>query len=204
MIIFNQDSSLSEIIFRDQTIIPVFNRFGITLGVGDDTVATACEKRKIDIDFFLTVVNTYLNDNYFPERKLKTVDKGLLLDYLKSAGEYFSKVQMPNIERHLELLIRNSSGCDNNLAPLQSFFKDLCKEVQECLTGSDKDNPLSDRWFAIEEKVSDLASFFVIHLRGDYNHNLCMAVVNAIFMLEKDLRQNNRLRRRLFNPILAR
>ncbi|MDE6338996.1 MAG: helix-turn-helix transcriptional regulator, partial [Muribaculaceae bacterium] len=53
----------------------------------------------------------------------------------------------------------------------------------------------------LEDKIRDLISFFVIHLKGVENHNLCMAVVSAIFILEKDIRQNNRIRNRIFRPL---
>ncbi len=53
----------------------------------------------------------------------------------------------------------------------------------------------------IEEKLSDLRNMFIKHLTGDYDLNLCYAVLTAIFALEKDLRQNNRIRNRILLPI---
>ena len=53
----------------------------------------------------------------------------------------------------------------------------------------------------IEEKLSDLRNMFIKHLTGDYDLNLCYAVITAIFALEKDLRQNNRIRNRILLPI---
>ena len=42
---------------------------------------------------------------------------------------------------------------------------------------------------------------FVIHLRGEYDANLCHAVLFAIISLEKDIKQNNRIRNRILYPI---
>ena len=52
----------------------------------------------------------------------------------------------------------------------------------------------------MEEKIDDLLSFFVMHLKGEYEPNLCVAVVTAIFALRKDIRQNNRIRSRILLP----
>ena len=54
----------------------------------------------------------------------------------------------------------------------------------------------------MEAKLHDLLYFFVVHLRGDYDSNLCMAVVSAVFSLEKDYSQNNRIRNRILLPIM--
>ena len=54
---------------------------------------------------------------------------------------------------------------------------------------------------SIEDKLSDLKNMFVIHLRGDYDRNLCQAVLFAIISFEKDIRQNNRIRNHILYPL---
>lgn len=54
----------------------------------------------------------------------------------------------------------------------------------------------------IEEKLNDLINMFVIHLKGEYDVNLCHAVLVAIMTLQKDIKQNNRIRYRILLPIL--
>ena len=53
----------------------------------------------------------------------------------------------------------------------------------------------------IEEKIDDLINMLIVHLKGDYDHNLGMAVIVAIFSLKKDIKQNNRIRNRILRPI---
>ena len=53
----------------------------------------------------------------------------------------------------------------------------------------------------IDDKVQDLISMFVIHLKGDYDRNLTHAVLVAIFALKTDLEQNNRIRNRILIPL---
>ena len=49
---------LSEVVEEHTSLIPVINRFGIRLGLGDKSVNQICEEYGIDPDFFLIVINT--------------------------------------------------------------------------------------------------------------------------------------------------
>ena len=53
---------LSEVVEEHPSLIPVINRFGIRLGLGDKSVKTLCEEHSLDTDFLLTVINTFLNE----------------------------------------------------------------------------------------------------------------------------------------------
>lgn len=61
---------------------------------------------------------------------------------------------------------------------------------------------LSENNDNIEDKLNDLINMFVIHLKGEYDVNLCHAVLIAIMSLQKDIKQNNRIRYRILLPIL--
>ena len=127
--------------------------------------------------------------------------------------------QLPNIERHFAALISRSDS-NNNLPLLFNFYREVKTEIERRI---DSDN----QWFdaiisaeqsnsevsvagnavqaesdSIEDKLSDLINMFVIHLRGDYDRNLCHAVLFAVISLEKDIRQNNRIRNRVLRPLV--
>ena len=72
---------MSEVVEEHPSLIPVINRFGIRLGLGDKSVKTICEEYKLDTDFLLTVINTFLNEEYFPEKKLQTFHTSQIIDY---------------------------------------------------------------------------------------------------------------------------
>ncbi|MDE7159506.1 MAG: helix-turn-helix transcriptional regulator [Muribaculaceae bacterium] len=210
-------SRLSQIVMQHPGCLPVLQRFGIRLGVGDMTVAEACGSLGIDARFFLAVLNTYLNDDFHPSDALWEESTVPLTEYLEKTDTWYEQVQLPNIRRHFAPLV--ASGRDTgNLSLLGRFFEGLKSELTGRIEsdrrllfpalrgegaglGEEEAARLLDVDFAIEEKVSDLESFFVIHLTGDYDANLCMAVVSAIFALGRDLRQNNRIRQRILRPL---
>lgn len=235
--LLTKESRLSEGIFLDSSLIPVIYRFGIALGVGDKTVEEICEQKKLSTGFFLAIINTFLNASYIPEDVEDIFETKILLDYLEKTNDYYSRVQLPNIERHFKLLIERSPA-DNNLENIFTFFMEMkedleCgivsdhsdwfpkirRQIEDTIYVSDSVNVDIENYFSmlpeglgnafldfnnVEEKLNDLASIFVVHLKGEYDRNLCMAVVNSIFHLRKDVNQNNRIRNRILLPAVMR
>ena len=222
MALINADCKLCDVILNEPSIIPVINRFGIILGVGDKSIRTVCEEKNLDCEFFVTILNTFINEDYFPENRLKSFCATPIVDYLTLTNSYYQQFQIPNIERHFNSLISQSDSDNNNLELMKQFFEELKKELlsriehdrtswfpairaaAEQLQGEyygehihyDHDEPDS-----LEEKLDDLKSLFVIHLRGEYDLNLCHGVIFALYSLEKDIKQHNRIRNRILRPI---
>jgi len=223
MALVTPETKLCNVILDEPTVIPVINRFGIVLGVGDKTVATICQEKGIDLQFFLTILNAYIFENYFPEKEFRSFGAQEIIGYLQKTNNSYLHSLLPNIERHFNALIGHSNT-NNNLPLLLNLFKEVKSEL---LARIEDDN---NRWFAeilsheqsrggntitidsrdlelrndsIEDKLSDLKNMFVIHLQGDYDRNLCLAVLLVVISLEKDIRQNNRIRNRILRPVAA-
>lgn len=221
MALVTPETKLCEVILDEPSVIPVINRFDITLGVGDKSVKSICEKNDIDINFFLTILNAYIHESFFPEKSFDSFGAQEVIDYLRKTNSYYLQSQLPNIERHFMALIGHSDK-NNNLPLLLNLYNEVKAEIVNRI---ENDN---NRWFdeiikmekavnteaiaidqqatssasdSIEDKLSDLKNMFVIHLRGEYDRNLCHAVLFAIISLEKDIRQNNRIRNRILYPL---
>lgn len=220
MPVFNKESKLSDVILHDPSVIQVVNRFDIYLGVGDATIRSACESYGIDENLFLAIINTYLNRTYIPSGIEGKVNLEGVLDYLEKTDHYYLSALLPNIERHFALLLSKSASEDgrSNLFLLKQFFLEVKEEMSGSIDsdlkfwfprlrkgewgkeeGEEGRKPYD--WHVLEEKLSDLIHFFVIHLRGKYDRNLCVAVVSSLVTLEKDIQQNNRIRERILKPL---
>ncbi len=222
----DKTQKLSDIIIEHPSIITVLNRFNIFLGVGDKTVEQMCLEKNLNTDFFVIILNTYSHEEYFPEKLLKNFDVALIINYLNSTNDYYCQFIIHNIENHFNLLLKCSKDENTNIELLYNFFIEVKTELlnrinydtdvlfKEILsldkepsnnTNSEanyiKIQPYDNINDAIEDKVGDLVNMFVIHLRGKYNPNLCIAVLSAIINLKRDLCQNNRIRNRILMPI---
>lgn len=221
MALVTSDTKLADIIIGDPNVITVLNRFNIRLGVSDKSVERICDEYQLDSEFFETILNTFINEDYFPENILKTFNASKIVDYLDLTNRSYQQFQIPNIERHFNFLLSKSNGENNNLALMYRFFIELKEEMlkrinRDTSTLFPEINQLSatgqisdieriihfDEEDSIEEKLSDLKNMFVIHLNGEYDLNLCHAVLFAIISLEKDIKQNNRIRSRILLPFL--
>ena len=226
MAIVYANMRLSEVVEEHPSLIPVINRFGIRLGLSDKSVRTLCEEHALDTDFLLTILNTYLNEEYFPEKKLQTFQISQLIDYLTKTNQDYLRYQLPNIERHLGYFIQQSPQGNQSLALLGRFFASFKAELtariredeerrfpycQQLMKGHpmpklptdpqpQTDQPADD---SIEALLADLKSIMVKHLTGEFDDNLCYAVLFAICSLEKDIKQHNRIRYRILLPMIT-
>lgn len=216
------DTLLSDVVLEEPSTVTVLNRFGIFLGLGDKTVSQACNEADIDTQFFITILNTYTNQEYFPEKTLSAFSIELLVDYLNKTNDYYRHYLLPNIERHFNLLLNRSEEGKSNINVICRFFEEVKMQLLDrisCDTDSwfpallhkvrpsasdfsDTDYELkSDDFDSVEDKIDDLINMMIIHLRGEYDHYLCYAVLSAIFSLQKDISNNNRIRERILRPI---
>lgn len=219
MALVTPDTKLCEVIVDEPSVVPVINRFDIVLGVGDRTIKSICKEKGIDTSFFITILNAFIHESFFLENVTGAFNAGDVVDYLRKTNNSYLRNQLPNIERHFAALISRSDS-NNNLPLLFNFYREVKTEIERRF---DSDN----QWFdaiisaeqsnsevsvagnavqaesdSIEDKLSDLINMFVIHLRGDYDRNLCHAVLFAVISLEKDIRQNNRIRNRVLRPLV--
>ena len=219
MALVTPDTKLCEVIVDEPSVVPVINRFDIVLGVGARTIKSICKEKGIDTSFFITILNAFIHESFFLENGTGAFNAGDVVDYLRKTNNSYLRNQLPNIERHFAALISRSDS-NNNLPLLFNFYREVKTEIERRI---DSDN----QWFdaiisaeqsnsevsvagnavqaesdSIEDKLSDLINMFVIHLRGDYDRNLCHAVLFAVISLEKDICQNNRIRNRVLRPLV--
>ena len=218
----NQDTLLSDIVLDDTSVITVLNRFGITLGVGDMTVRQVCARYNLDPMFFIIILNTYTNKDYFPEKALSAFSIEMLVDYINKTNAYYEHFQLPNIDRHFQFLLAKSDPSKSNLAVIKQFYDEVKAQLLERISNdrtewfpsllkSAKSAPsaiakISDYYIdddneSVESKLDDLITMIVIHLKGEYDVNLCHAVFFALSSLRQDITKNNRIRSRILRPI---
>lgn len=217
------ETPISAAIEQHPSLIPLVSRFGVRLGLGDKTIATVCIERQIDPEFMVALMNTYLFESYFPEQKLKSFHVSLIIDYLTKTNAYYLHSQLPNIERHLRSLIASGGGENKNLELIGRFFEQFktslsasieydtrewfpyclalgSGETLRCKQPPVPNNPDGEELAA--SQLCDLRSILVRHLSGTYDDNLAYAVIFAIGSIERDLRQHNRIRNRILNPLI--
>lgn len=190
----DKSTKLSEIIEENHQLIPVINRFGIKLGLSDKNIEEICLKENINTDFFLVILNTFLNEDYFPERILQKVDISLIIDYINRTDVYIQSTQLYNLEKHLNAFIAMSDPNNKQLELIRRLF---VKFKESIIKPSDKFAENGAQSLAL---LNDLKNIFIKHISGNFNENMAYAVVFTIDSFQKDLTKHYRIKDKILHP----
>lgn len=127
---FTSKTKLADIIHINYLLLPILNRFGIQLGFGDKTVEEICQEMKLNTEFFLVIINSFHDHNYFPQDQLQSFDLKLIVDYIKKSHSYYLDLKVPQIEQ----LIKNFSNKSDDVYKDQirligKFFSEYKEEL---------------------------------------------------------------------------
>ncbi len=206
----NADTALCDILDRYPALIPVAGRLGIRLGVGEGSLEEVAGRHGADADFLVTVLSTFLDEEYVPEGQPSPQELVQTIDYLRKTNAHYLHSQLPNIGRHLGALIASNRSGDRSPAELGRLFERFGECLSAQIRQQEEDfaamlagrpvaqNPgRAEREEEAEGLLADMRNIMIRHLSGDYDQNLCFAVVLALANMRRDMSQHSRLRRRL-------
>ncbi len=222
---------MADAIHTNYLLIPVISRFGIRLGFGENTISAVCKEHNIDVDFFLTILNVFSNESYFPEEKLQTFNVLMIVGYLKKTHKYYRETQIPIIEKHLETLLLKSPKKNKSLQLVKKFFLEYKKELfihlkqEETVTfpyveevyrlfqQPGKKTLSSVLKYSMEiygrehddldEKLYDLKNILIKYINGDFDQSVCSEIIFELFRLEKDIKDHTRIENNILMPLVT-
>ncbi|MBQ1275883.1 MAG: hypothetical protein IIY15_01585 [Flavobacteriales bacterium] len=201
MLLIYKNMPLGALINSHTSIVPVLDRMGINLGVGDSTVEEVCVERGINVDFVIAILNTFLNEGYFPEKSFQTVSREDIESYMNSTYEYYLGAQLPVIEAHLMRLI---NGENAPLHIIKRMVEDIRLSIINAM-GSDKktDYAASDEYYqGAISLIDDVKNLIIKHISGRYDKNMCYALLFFLSSFRKDLNHHLRIRSRVLIPMM--
>ena len=93
---------LSDVISRNIDLLPITDRMGFNVQIGEQTIQEICILHNQDARFALGILNTYSSADYFPKSdELNLPD---LLDFLRKTHEYHKHVTIPRLTGIIERL----------------------------------------------------------------------------------------------------
>ncbi|MBQ1969054.1 MAG: hypothetical protein II371_05660 [Flavobacteriales bacterium] len=201
MLLIYKNMPLGAVINSHTSIVPVLDRMGINLGVGDSTVEEVCVEKGINVDFVIAILNTFLNEGYFPEKSFQTVSREDIESYMNSTYEYYLGAQLPVIEAHLMRLI---NGENAPLHIIKRMVEDIRLSIINAM-GSDKktDYAASDEYYqGAISLIDDVKNLIIKHISGRYDKNMCYALLFFLSSFRKDLNHHLRIRSRVLIPMM--
>ncbi|MFV0289807.1 MAG: hemerythrin domain-containing protein [Mangrovibacterium sp.] len=214
MKVFNKDDKMSVLITTEINLLPVMSRFKLKLGFKEKNIGEVCLNSNVNPDFFLAIANTYINESYFPERKLLSFSPLLLIDYLKQTHKYYIEIVIPKIEYFLMRVMESECKSISNLELISSFYQNYKKELLLHFEQEEKETfpyvehlvnhnqyPISEKRMYdygqvhsdVEEKLSDLKNLVIKYLDADYNMDYMNDFLHTLFHFAQDLNDHSRI-----------
>jgi regulator of cell morphogenesis and NO signaling len=232
MKLLTSNMKMADVVHSNYLLMPIINRFGVSLGFGEKTVKAVCKQHRIDIDFFLLILNAFSNESYFPEKKLQAFNVLMIVDYLKKTHSYYIETQVPLIEKLLNNLLRRRPSDAKNLKLIKKFFLNYKQELfnhldrEETTTfpyvtkvyrlfhtpavSAREKRALSkysmhvyeEEHTDVDEKLYDLKNILIKYVRGDSMNAVYQEVIFELFRLEKDIQDHTRMENNILLPLV--
>lgn len=221
--LIQKEMNLADVIHHDHNLIPVINRFNISLGFGDKRIEELCIEKQINPEFFLTIINAYHDHKYFPKKHLQSFPASLLVSYLKKSHTYYLENKIPEIEELITKLIQKGPAENKTYSLIQNFFLEYKKELQQHIYREEERvypyvlklenaiandeipeilleemnnysiNDYEDEHDDVEEKLYDLKNIIIKYMPPSANDDLFFNILKDLFELENDLNDHSRI-----------
>ncbi len=224
------NNKMAELVHMNYLLVSVMNRFGIRLGFGDKSISQVCKEHSVNIDFFLEIVNSFHDKDYFPQKHLQGFSIQLIIDYLSKTHRYYLDEKIPEIEKLIDQMIIECYSHNEHAHFLKTFFIEYVNELishikkedekvfpysinieNQFLNKKESENqyPTSSNYSIkeylsehnnIEEKLFDLKNIIIKYLPSPENQALCSKVLSDLFNLEKDINDHSRIEENVLIP----
>ncbi len=215
---YKDSDHMCDVICDEPSLLQMLSRFGIPLGVGDQTVRQVCEGHGVDTATFLSVANFIKRGARGAADSIDKVSVACLTEYLKQAHTYFLDFQLPAIRRKLlEALDCSQPGEVSYL--ILKFYDDYMGEVRKHMqhenrkvfgyveqllqgrrTGEYTISQFARGHNSIDVKLQELKNIIIKYYAPTEQAELLNNVLYDIFTCEKDLRIHCQVEDDIFVP----
>ena len=210
---------LRDLLADNPLLLPALSRFGISLGFGDNSVATVCAANDVDTETFITVANFISDKEYSPE----AVDLPQLIEYLRNAHSYFVDYRLPFIRRQLVDALGSGGNVDVAMA-IMKFYDEYVGDVvhhmafendrvfsyvEALLQGHEmpdfKISHFKEHHSPIDAKLKEIKEILIYHYTADKGKaDQLNSLLFEIVVCERDLIAHCRVEDVLFVPAVER
>lgn len=95
---YKSTDKICDLMAHEEDAIQIISRFGLKMGVGDQTIQQVCEAHEVHTPTFLSIVNYKV---FHHQVELKEIDVPTLQRYLRNAHTYFLDFRLPRLRRAL-------------------------------------------------------------------------------------------------------
>ena len=193
---------------REEDAIHVISRFGLQMGVGEQTIAQACEAHNVHTPTFLAVINYKVSKH---PAQLADIDIPTLQNYLRNAHTYFLDFRLPYLRRALiEALI--PAGAENKIPMLilrcyDEFAEEIRTHIEHENEGLFEEHARDDQ--RITDKLTEIKNLIIkyypsnhISQKGTVTYTL-ISVMSDLWHTEQDFADHCAIEDEILRPALS-
>jgi len=219
----NASDKLCEVVGRNIDLLPIIFRFGINHNMGQASISEICREKEIDVDFLLSVLNTYHSSDYFPN--IDTINLSLLTDFLTKTHQYHKRVTIPllnSLMQELKIKLPDTKLVITLEKYLNDYVSKLTEHIEfeeknifplvDKLAGSDEVSnnktttgnlkKLFNQHTNVETEISDLIMIIVQHIPAHADVQLFHNILHTLSHFEKEQVDHARFEDKILVPRL--
>jgi len=124
---YQESDKICDLMAHEEDAIQIISRFGLEMGVGDQTIAEVCAAHGVHTPTFLAIVNYKV----FKQKALPAdIDLETLQRYLKNAHTYFLDFRLPKIRESLIDAIRPAESSSKIPMLILRCYDEFVSEIQ--------------------------------------------------------------------------
>ncbi|HAG16356.1 MAG TPA: hypothetical protein DCG69_07515 [Bacteroidales bacterium] len=228
--ILTKDMKMADAIHRNYLLLPVINRLGIQLGFQDKSIEKICTEKGVDVSFFLSILNAFLDTKKTTTGQIQTHSVKNVVAYLLKTHSYYIERIIPEIENRINLLLQHSQLNKTEFLLVKNFFEEYKRELyvhisleedrvypymveiaeayhlghaNSTLIAKIKSYPIAsyeEEHSDIEAKLFDLKNILIKYLPEPKDSYLQNQVLTMLFTLEQDISDHARIENKVLVP----
>ena len=205
--LYTKSHKMCQLMAQEHDAIMIISRFGLPMGVGEQTIEEVCDVHGVHCLTFLAVVNHKLQQ---ADVDIEKVNVETLRTYLKNAHAYFVDFQLPRLRRALiEAVYPSETASRIPILILQSFDQ-FVQEIRTHVENEDRGKWASHKQGdepPVTSKLSELKDLIIKYYPSDTTDvkqtYALIAVMNDLYDTEKDFITHCAIEEEILMPALA-
>lgn len=205
---YKATDKICDLMSREEDAIHVISRFGLEMGVGEQTIAEACEQHGVHTPTFLSIINYKVSKQ---QVLFNDIDIPTLQQYLRNAHTYFLDFRLPYLRRSLiEALI--PAGAANKIPMLilqcyDDFVEEIRIHIEHENAGLFEEHARDDQ--RITDKLTEIKNLIIKYYpsnhaspNGTITYTL-ISVMSDLWHMEQDFADHCAIEDEILRPALT-
>ena len=198
---YKATDKICDLMSHEEDAIQIISRFGLEMGVGEQTIAQACEMHRVHTPTFLAIVNYKV----FRQKALPAdIDIPTLQRYLKNAHTYFIDFRLPRLRLSLIDAIF-PAGTESKIPHLilrcyDEFANEIRIHIEHENAGLYEEHEHDDQ--RITDKLTEIKNLIIKYFPGSSNALIC--VMSDLWHTEQDFADHCAIEDEILRPTLTR